>query len=280
MDKNFPIVFVAFSMLAIAGCTIGDPPDVANPNPTPNPAVTPPVAESTPEAEPFSTPVVTQPTTSVTASLIQPTNSIERERIVSKGRDDPFAGIVEQTPLPPIVPINNGRNIVAPAGLPRIPILPTPPTQPTPSATRPNPSNPRANTPPVASNPPKTTATKPNPRPDSVLPEVMPGVLPESSLEAVLPPPPQPELAEGVMVTGVVLIGQTAQAIIKVPNEETSRHVQAGQRLGSGLLIKRIEMNEGSNPIVILEQYGIEVARMVGEQPINAASSDNTVEAS
>ena len=77
-----------------------------------------------------------------------------------------------------------------------------------------------------------------------------------------------------------MLIGQKPQAIIKVPTEDTSRYVQAGQRLASGLLIKRIEMNEGSNPIVIIEQYGIEVAIMVGEQPIDSASSTTKAEAS
>jgi hypothetical protein len=83
-----------------------------------------------------------------------------------------------------------------------------------------------------------------------------------------------------VIVTGVVLVGQQPQAIIKVPSEVTSRYVRAGQRLSDDLLVKRIEMNEGSNPIVILEQYGIEVARMVGEEPVNSAASDPNVEAS
>lgn len=95
---------------------------------------------------------------------------------------------------------------------------------------------------------------------------------------SVLPPPVQPELARAVLVTGVVLIGQEPQAIIKVPNEPTSRYVQAGQRLANGVLVKRIEMNEGSNPVVILEQYGMEVARTVGESPINVASPTTTPE--
>jgi hypothetical protein len=74
-------------------------------------------------------------------------------------------------------------------------------------------------------------------------------------------------------------VGSEPQAIIKVPNEPTSRYVQAGQRLANGLLVKRIEMNEGSNPTVILEQYGMEVARMVGEgvnstQPATAATGN------
>ncbi|MHC5825718.1 MAG: hypothetical protein ACYT04_60190, partial [Nostoc sp.] len=90
---------------------------------------------------------------------------------------------------------------------------------------------------------------------------------------SVLPLPAQPELARGVLVTGVVLISQEPQAIIKVPDEPTSRYVQAGQRLADGVLIKRIEMNQGYNPIVILEQYGIEVAKMVGEGAVKSTPS-------
>ncbi len=88
-----------------------------------------------------------------------------------------------------------------------------------------------------------------------------------------MPPAAQPELARAVIVTGVVLISKEPQAIIKVPDEPTSRYVQAGQRLANGVLIKRIEMNGGSNPIVILEQFGIEVAKMVGEGPVNSTPS-------
>jgi hypothetical protein len=34
-------------------------------------------------------------------------------------------------------------------------------------------------------------------------------------------------------------------------------------------------MNEGYNPTVVLEQYGIEVAKTVGEAPVNTAPSAN-----
>lgn len=63
-------------------------------------------------------------------------------------------------------------------------------------------------------------------------------------------------------------MGGLPQAIVRAPNETASRYVQPGQRLSNGqVLVKRIEMNEGSAPIVILEQYGIEVARQVGDRP-------------
>jgi hypothetical protein len=80
--------------------------------------------------------------------------------------------------------------------------------------------------------------------------------------------PPETDLAKGVSVLGVVEIANQYQAIVKVPNEATSRYVSEGQRLSDGeVLVKRIEMSSGSEPIVILEQNGIEVTRAVGQEP-------------
>jgi len=80
-----------------------------------------------------------------------------------------------------------------------------------------------------------------------------------------LPPIPQPTLARQVEVTGVVKVGNTVQAIVKAPNEATSRYVGVGQLLSNGqILVKRIEINTGSEPIVVLEENGIEVRVMVG----------------
>jgi hypothetical protein len=68
-----------------------------------------------------------------------------------------------------------------------------------------------------------------------------------------------------VEVSGVVMVGGAPQAIVKAPNEETSRHVRVGQRISNGqVLVKRIEMNGGTDPIVIFEENGVEVARAVG----------------
>ena len=80
-----------------------------------------------------------------------------------------------------------------------------------------------------------------------------------------MPPIPQPTLAREVEVTGVVTIGNSTQAIVRAPGEPSSRYVSAGQRLANGqVLVKRIEMNPGSDPIVILEENGMEVSVMVG----------------
>lgn len=91
---------------------------------------------------------------------------------------------------------------------------------------------------------------------------------------APLPALPEPKLAQAVEVTGVVTIGGITQAIIKAPNEPTGRHVEVGQRLSNGqVLVKRIEANAGSDPIVVFEENGQEVSRGVGEK---SAPADGT----
>ena len=78
------------------------------------------------------------------------------------------------------------------------------------------------------------------------------------------PPIPDPSTARAVEVTGVVQIGSSYQAIVKAPDEPTSRYVSVGQRLSNGrVLVKRIESN-GSEPVVILEEGGVEVVRAIG----------------
>lgn len=79
------------------------------------------------------------------------------------------------------------------------------------------------------------------------------------------PPPPVPELAQAIVVTGVVQLGNVPYAIVDAPNEPHSRYVREGQLLSNGeVLVKRINMNPGGEPIVIFEQFGIEVATAVG----------------
>lgn len=250
MGRTSKILVAAIVTVAIAGCASEDTPQAVNPTPNATPVAKSP---ATP-AESFNNPVVSsQETTKLTgtaSNLIQPTNATERITLVSKGRIDPFAQIVGQ-PVPEM-----SQNTTT---------KPVPSLPPLPIAKKPQKGNTTTN---------KTTATQnkigrvaKSPSLTPVLPKVLPPVVPNPTLASVLPPPAQPDLAKAVMVTGVVIVGKVPQAIIKIPNELSSRYVEAGQRLANGVLVKRIEMNQGSNPIVILEQYGIEVARTVGEAP-------------
>ncbi|MBH8552541.1 hypothetical protein I8751_09155 [Nostocaceae cyanobacterium CENA357] len=273
MGRKSKIAFATILSLAIAGCASEDTQQATNPTPPTTPALkAPPVAQSLIAKAPSKTQSFNNPlivakeapaNASGTSNLIQLTNATERVTIISKGRTDPFAQIIgtpiyemststvaKKVPVLPPLPNTPNRGVLI-AGRQRSAVL----SQAT-----------------VA----KTAKPKLNPALAQVLPKVLPQVVANPTLVSVLPPPAQPELARAVIVTGVVLIGREPQAIIKVPNEQASRYVQAGQRLANGLLIKRIEMNEGSNPIVILEQYGIEVARMVGETPTGSTPSATT----
>ncbi|OKH39861.1 hypothetical protein NIES2101_35280 [Calothrix sp. HK-06] len=290
MGRYSKIVVAAIAILTIAGCSSEGGEQAATPSTaTPTTGATPaatPVPASTQLAQPFNNPVVpgkTQVTTVATVAtpnLIQPTNSTQRAIDIARGRPDPFAQIV--APSIPIMPTTS-----APSFRRVVPVLPTLPARVSSVAE----SNIRRRSSVISARtqsrilpmnrgviaklpPPMTRGRGFTP----VLPRVMPQVVPNPSLVSVLPPTPQPELARAVAVTGVVLVGSEPQAIIKVPNEPTSRYVQAGDRLSSGLLVKRIEMNEGSEPVVIFEQFGIEVARMVGEgaaAPATTASADS-----
>jgi hypothetical protein len=68
-------------------------------------------------------------------------------------------------------------------------------------------------------------------------------------------------------VTGVVQLGGAAQAIVKAPNEPSSRNVQAGERLSNGeVLVKRITADQGMSPVVVLEQNGVEVIKTLTDK--------------
>ncbi|MCS7292410.1 MAG: hypothetical protein RMI89_05450 [Gloeomargarita sp. SKYBB_i_bin120] len=130
--------------------------------------------------------------------------------------------------------------------------------------------------------PPGTTAQRPGevveipPPPFDIAPA--PGPLPQVQ-NAPLPPfdPGSSTLADFpgrgadianmIIVHGVVQVGDQVQAIVKTPNESSARYVRAGQRLESGLvLVKRIEAR-GVQPVVVFEQDGVQVARAVGQEP-------------
>jgi hypothetical protein len=269
MSKNSHIAAAAIlTTLVLTGCTIGEPPTATNPaGPQSNPGLqvtTPKPAQPPSLTQPFNNPLVSSKlpvSPGSVDSLIQPTNGTERLLVVQKGRTDPFGQIVEsigvtKTKLP-------GEKIA----VPKLPPLPT--------ATQPKPIKTIATKPAILlPKKPLQTARKPLIRP--VLPTVLAGSVPSPKLKTILPPAPQPETAKGVIVTGVILIGKVPQAIVQVPDEPTSRYVQPGQRLVNGVLVKRIEMGKGANPTVILEQYGVEVAKQVGEQPAKVSKPATT----
>ena len=79
------------------------------------------------------------------------------------------------------------------------------------------------------------------------------------------PPEPPTELAENVIITGLIEIGDRIKVILQAPGEATSRYVNIGQYVSNGeVLVKRVEYGFPA-PTVILEQSGVEVAKVVGQ---------------
>jgi hypothetical protein len=107
--------------------------------------------------------------------------------------------------------------------------------------------------------------------PEAIGPEIPPAPVAE---QPAAPPPPDTAIAQGVEVSGVVRVGQETQIIVKAPGEPTTRYVRVGQRIGGNgeVLVKRIERLEGIEPIVILEQNGVEISKAVGEQNVASAN--------
>lgn len=160
-------------------------------------------------------------------------------------------------PGQPGLPGGDGSQI----GLPRqVPGLTTPPfgSRPNPRAPQPIAAKPLGvpNLPPLPVDKRPPQWVDPNPPPVKQVPAI-PGP----------PPPPSTDLATGTEVSGVVKVGSETQVIVKVPNEPTSRYVKVGQRLSNGrVLVKRVDVKSGADPIVILEENGVEVAKGVGEK--------------
>ncbi|AFY82747.1 hypothetical protein [Oscillatoria acuminata] len=103
------------------------------------------------------------------------------------------------------------------------------------------------------------------------LPELPVGIgpeqLPPPPPPPIPPPPPSTDLAQGTEVTGVIRAGGQVQIIVKAPNEATSRYVKVGDRIALGeVLVKEVQNLDSADPIVILEQNGIEVGKALGEQ--------------
>ncbi|MBW4578601.1 MAG: hypothetical protein KME42_03385 [Tildeniella nuda ZEHNDER 1965/U140] len=239
------LVFIGLAgaiALTVASCSSDSGGDVAT---SPSPIASAPVqkpATSQPFGAKAAAPLVAQkpPAGDTIPGLIQSTNGDERAKQVQASIDgqkgkDPFAG------LPP--KLQQPRTAVNRQNVPTVSQLP---------------ANPRVSNPRPTSSRPTTTAFNPRtplpPQGNSSVPVIK-----------TLPPLPSANLANAVEVSGVVMVGGVAQAIVRAPNEETSRYVRVGQRLSNGqVLVKRIEMNSGSDPTVILEENGVEVSRAVG----------------
>lgn len=289
MHKKLLVGLITVLALSMGGCQGEDSVEVGDVPAEPTPGASPSPSPSPPEAVPFTNPNVdAQQIPPAASELITTLPPQEQVRKVEKGRPDPFATLK----LPPEVTVSpNPQAEARSRPVPVVPQVPSPPqvrrgtnggdgrpgggNQSRGTGTSPNRPNviPKPPTPPGRASangdggasangdngrkPGSQTASgSPIPEPPPFIPE--------------LPKLPDPILARQVEVKGVVQVGNVPQAIVQVPNEP-SRYVKEGQRISNGqVLVKRIEVNRGPMPVVVLEQYGQEVARQVGEQPAEA----------
>lgn len=240
-------------------------------------AVPVPVPNASPQASPFASPTVperNQPKGILPADLISSTDPNQRVQQVKGNRVDPFA-LLPTTPtvqLPPGAAAGGtgvgpgGVGVVTPGAVPSAgtggqTARPTgtanrTPNRATGTANRSPNQTPQARKGGSTSTPTSQAGQQPAPRSPIASPV----------------PRPDPAIARAVAVTGIVQIGDQAYAIVNAPNEPTSRYVQEGQRLAGGqVLVRRIDLNR-AEPVVILEQSGVEVVRAVGEGGATAES--------
>lgn len=170
------------------------------------------------------------PNPTVPPSLISATTTLDRLPQVSAGRRDPFA-VVAATPVLRAAPPSAQ------------PVEGPPP-------------------PPVAMAPQPSALSVPQP------PQLAPAPLAMQPLPAPVPVPAvsPTSVAEGIVISGVVQVGDRLSVIVEMPGEGTSRYASVGDRLANGrVLVKRIEMQPRQEPRVILEQNGVEIVRAVGD---------------
>ncbi|TVQ05753.1 MAG: hypothetical protein EA368_18660 [Leptolyngbya sp. DLM2.Bin27] len=218
-------------------------------------------------AEPL-VPVAPQLSPMARADLIQSTDANERLQQISDGRTDPFATVPIPPPpqiVPPPPPAGTAPGAATPAAATPPGTAPTPGAPAAPGTTAAAPGTPVPGTPGA----PGATAPRPTPgatpgAPGTGQPATPPPLAP-------LPALPQPALAEAVQVTGVMTIGNENFAVLQTA--AGSQYVRVGQRVSNGqVLVKRINMR-GSEPIVVLEENGIEVSRPVGAPATTAEPS-------
>jgi hypothetical protein len=230
-------------------------------SPTSIAAIEPEAAAKPPEASVSETPV--QSSVPVAEPATQPNQSVRINQASQSAQlplspgNEPLIPVPVLPPPPPLIP--DVPQVVQPRDTSAAPVRPAP------SASAAKPTVPAGRSPqaPVAASPaPATPATTPPASPQA--PATQPAII--APAPAVSNPAPSGNLANQIAVSGVIQIGGQTSAIIEVPNEATSRYVNVGDNLANGAVeVKRIEVGANQEPVVVLEQDGVEVYRPVGQ---------------
>lgn len=202
-----------------------------------------------PSAQTFSTPLINSSVKSIARpvpGLLQPTNAATRIPSLVTGRRDPFAVVPGLQPI--VISSRSAPARVAVSPLPRS-INKLPP-QPIPSTGI------------VSSRslPPIAVGSYPNLPNLSPLP---PGSLPPVTIQVA--PPSRTSVADAIAVSGVVQVGGRWTVIVKEPNATSSRYVAVGEYLENGkVLVKKIVAAGSADPVVVLQQNGVEIRKSLG----------------
>ena len=249
-----------------------------------------------PNARPASPAQPSPVVASAPSGLITTTSPEDALRRSQQGRNDPFALPVSIQPLVQGATGSGGAAGATTAAtvpnaplvqrpVPSLPQIPAPPRAalPIPPSPPPRPAivtvaAPRVNTTTIAAVRPGTTTggtttggtttARPGTTAGGTTTATRPGATTGSTpFVPQLPVLPEPTLARMVQVSGILDVdGAEPRAILKAPNEPTSRYVSPGDRLSNGaVLVKRIEMSGPGGPVVVLEESGVEVTRRIGE---------------
>jgi hypothetical protein len=310
---------ITFGLLAVATTSCGGgeapkpteskaPQTAANASPAASPAVATPTTS-------FSQPLVAakeketdkiaeeaaKPNEAIVAGLLPGSDSDSVVRSTTKGRTDPFSGVVLNTTTetkttrttqatPSITqPTKIASSSISTTKITTITPKAIPTTIATSSPRKPGSSLGIAS---AAATLAKKTAepvklsnvnpwSKPTINTIAIKPVNTPGIstpaakpIPEIATRDIPPaiapaPIPQPNLARAIGVSGVSQVNGQTQVIVKLPTESFSRYVSVGERLMDGkVLVKRVQEFSGASPVVILEEVGIEVPRKIGDKPV------------
>ncbi|MEM8545460.1 MAG: hypothetical protein AAGF66_15890 [Cyanobacteria bacterium P01_H01_bin.119] len=186
-------------------------------------------------------------------AILNSTGGPARASAIASGRSDPFS--LPYIPATPTAAASTERSAgsgqtSAGNGAPAAPAASVAPSQSISLIPLPPPPS-------LSSLPPLPTANPP----------AASGVAPSAAPTATVSVPqasPSMSVADQISVTGVVELGDRVSAIIQVPNEG-SRYAQVGERIASGqVLVKRIDVSNRQEPVVILEFNGREYSKIVG----------------
>ncbi len=71
-----------------------------------------------------------------------------------------------------------------------------------------------------------------------------------------------------VEISGMMQLGNSWSALVRVPNESDYRYVVEGEFLAGGeVMVKQIGLDANRQPLVILEENGLEVTKVVNLEP-------------